>query len=65
LTKLPEKSFISDEHTSEEFKVIFKGTFSRINSTKKFKELTLFINNRLVESESLKRALDRAYQAGY
>jgi len=56
---------MSDEHTSEEYKVIFKGTFSRINSTKKFKELTLFINNRLVESESLKRALDRAYQACY
>lgn len=62
---MTDKSFMSIEYESTEFKVKFKGTFSNIGATKKFKDLTLFINNRLVECDSIKKAIERSYVSCY
>ncbi|EAR96035.2 DNA mismatch repair protein, putative (macronuclear) [Tetrahymena thermophila SB210] len=65
ITKIADKSFTSCESESTEYQVKFKGTFSNIGATKKYKEITLFINNRLVECESIKKAVERSYQSCY
>ncbi|KAL4504158.1 hypothetical protein ABPG72_020996 [Tetrahymena utriculariae] len=65
ITKIADKSFTSCECQSTEYQVKFKGTFSNIGATKKYKEITLFINNRLVECESIKKAVERSYQSCY
>lgn len=65
ITKLPAHSFILGSIGLPDFKVQIEGCLSKIGCTKTKKEAIIFINNRFVECDSVRRAIEVGYNMCY
>lgn len=65
ITKLNWQNFILAQNNFNEYKVQVEGCFSKISATKNKREVLIFINNRFVECDSVKKAIECGYNMCY
>lgn len=60
--KIPDHNLLSFDHIKEEYKISIEMICSEVGSVRKMRELHLFINERLVESEHIKKIIENTYK---